>query len=203
MTAWYEDEVRVLAARPAPAPGSAIAFLGGSSIRLWEAPERDFPGRTIVNLGFGGATLGECVEVFDRLVPRIAPRALLLYAGDNDVAQGVKSDEVALAFERFAGLMSARLPGVPWAVPSIKPSPSRRAFAFEVRRANRLIKAAVAEIPDATFIDIHSAMLDERSTPPFKYFTDDWLHMNRAGYELWARRIASWMDRVVTAAIIP
>jgi len=128
---------------------------------------------------------------------------LLLYAGDNDVAQGVKSDEVARAFDRFALLMRARLPGVPWAVPSIKPSPSRRAFAFEVRRANRLIKAATSEIPDATFIDIHSPMSDERSTPPFKYFTDDWLHMNRAGYELWARRIGPWMDRVAPTAIIP
>lgn len=194
MAAWYEDEVRSLAARPVPPPRSAVVFFGGSSIRLWENPERDFPGRTIVNLGFGGATLGECVDVFDRVVPRIAPRALLLYGGDNDVAQGIKSDGVLDAFRRFSGLMRSRLAGVPWAVLAIKPSPSRRHLAYEVRRSNRLIKAAVAEIADATFIDVHYPMLDERSKPPFKYFTDDWLHMNPAGYELWTRRVVPWMD---------
>jgi lysophospholipase L1-like esterase len=192
MRPWYEDEVRALEGRvPSLAPGALLLY-GSSSIRLWERLDRAFPRRRVVNHGFGGATLAECVVCFERLVRPVRPSALLLYAGDNDLANGATADRVLADFRRFAGQM-ASMPPIPWAVLSIKPSPSRRGLDGEIRLANRLMASEVRTIPNATFIDIHTPMMDERITPPFRYFTEDWLHMNGAGYALWAEAIRPWL----------
>lgn len=207
MRLWYEDEVRRLEARLPATPPGALLLYGSSSIRLWEKAERSFPGRSVVNHGFGGATLFECVECFDRLVRPVKPSALLLYAGDNDLSQGADAAQVLTAFRHFAKRMAA-LPPIPWAVMSVKPSPSRRHLADEIRLTNRLLEMEVRTVPDVTFIDIHTPMSDERAEPPFRYFTEDWLHMNRAGYEVWTRAVRPWLDtltapRAPIAAVNP
>lgn len=199
MRYWYEDEVEALEAGPLPPPGEAVLLYGGSSIRLWTGVAADFPNRRVINHGFGGATLAECVTCFDRLVRPVRPGALLLYAGDNDIGQGDSGDDVRERFGAFAALM-ATMPPIPWAVLTIKPSPSRRHLAYHIRRANRLVCEASASIPNLTCIDLHTAMLDERSRPPFKYFSDDWLHLNEAGYALWARVVAPWMNSLPVLA---
>lgn len=197
MGAWYEDEVRGLEAKiPSIAP-SPLLLYGGSSIRLWGKAEKSFPGRRVVNHGFGGSTLAECVDCFDRLVTPVRPSALLLYAGDNDLSQGADAAQVLASFRRFVERMAA-LPPIPWAVLSVKPSPSRRHLADEIRLTNRLLEMEVRALPGVTFIDIHTPMSDERADPPFRYFIDDWLHMNRAGYEVWGRAVRPWLSTLST-----
>lgn len=163
MTAWHEDEARTLEARPAPPPGSAVVLFGGSSIRPWEAAGTRLSRPDNRQSGVRRRDAGRARPGVRSSRPRIAPQAPLLYAGDNDPAQGFKSDGVLKSFRRFSELMGSRLTGVPRAVLSIQFSPSRRQLAHEVRRSDRLIEAAVAGLSDATFIDAHYWMRDERS----------------------------------------
>jgi len=200
--AWYDDEARALEARISSIPPGALLLYGSSSIRLWEDPQRSFPGVPVFNHGFGGATLAECVDCFDRLVRPVHPGALLLYAGDNDIADGATGEQVLAQFQRFARRMEEVLPTTPWAVVSIKPSPSRRHLLTEIRLANRLIATQTRALRNCAFIDVFKEMADEREQPPFRYFTDDWLHMNREGYELWTRLIRPWF-RQISSAIQP
>lgn len=77
-----------------------IAFYGSSSIRLWATLASDFPGLSVVNLGFGGATLAACVYFFERLVLPCSPASLVLYAGDNDLGDGRRPEDVAGSLNR-------------------------------------------------------------------------------------------------------
>jgi hypothetical protein len=66
----FAEEFRAfaLAEARAPLPRDPVLFYGSSSIRLWDKLAEDFRGLAVVNRGFGGSTLAECVQEMDRLV---------------------------------------------------------------------------------------------------------------------------------------
>ena len=94
-------------------PDRPILFYGSSSIRLWSSLRHDFEGLPVVNRGFGGSTLEECVALLDRLVAPVKPRAIVLYAGDNDLDQGASPELLLSLFEQFASGVRARLGWTP------------------------------------------------------------------------------------------
>ncbi|MDR3516097.1 MAG: GDSL-type esterase/lipase family protein [Azospirillaceae bacterium] len=196
MSDWFEAEVRQLEQHPLPSPNTAIAFYGSSSIRLWQTLERDFAGHTVANRGFGGSTLHECLRCFDRLVTPLNPRAVLVYAGDNDLAQGASPEQIHSDVRSLAERLAHQLPGTPWAFVSIKPSPARQALVGAARRANELIESELSDTAHSTFIDVLSEMLDHHGSPRRELYSDDWLHMNPDGYRLWQGLIEPWVDQV-------
>src|SRR5687768_8455641 len=87
--AGWEDALASFAAadlKRTPEPGGVL-FVGSSSIRLWDNLESEFADARIIKRGFGGSRLSDCVQLLDRLVIRYQPRTVLLYAGDNDLAE--------------------------------------------------------------------------------------------------------------------
>ncbi len=197
---WYEAEVRTLEAKQTaetPLPGSVV-FYGSSSVRLWETLRADIgpltgsAERGIVNLGFGGSTLAACVHYFDRLPGRIAResppvRSLVFYAGENDLGDGKSVDAVFDSFIWLHAMVRDRLPGVPFAFLSIKPSPARAPVMNRIRAVNDKIRERILERPESLFIDVHSEMLDENSEPRPELWSDDGIHMSRAGYAVWTQ----------------
>jgi lysophospholipase L1-like esterase len=183
----FEDEFRAfaLAEARAPLPQDAVLFYGSSSMRLWETLAEDFAGLPVVNRGFGGSTLAECVREMERLVVPVRPRAVVLYAGDNDLDQGARPERVRELFDEFAARVRDRLGQAPLVFISIKPSPARFWNIASVRRANALVREAIAASPNARFLDVFPLMLDAGGWPRRELYTEDGLHMSRAGYNLW------------------
>src|SRR4051794_27922204 len=68
-----------------PPPADAIFFAGSSSIVKWDLP-KSFPGLPVVKVGFGGSQLADSTHFAPRILLPFAPRAVVLYAGDNDLA---------------------------------------------------------------------------------------------------------------------
>jgi len=170
-----------------PAPGG-IVFVGSSSIRLWKTLAEDFPGRNVINRGFGGSHLEDSVYYFDRIVAPYRPRAVVLYAGENDLAGGNKSPEQLVEdFVRFRTKLHAALPEARLIYISCKPSPSRTNAMENFRAANALIAAACAKDPLCTFVDVFPDMLDAQGAFRPELFVGDMLHMNSRGYALWTR----------------
>jgi hypothetical protein len=82
----FEHEVISLENRRLGFSQPPIIFYGSSSIRRWKTLSQDFVGYPVVNCGFGGSRLSDCVRYLSRLVLRLKPAAVVLYAGDNDFA---------------------------------------------------------------------------------------------------------------------
>ena len=78
----FESEVTALQARLllAPVATSPIVFYGSSSIRLWKSLQQDFSGYAVLNVGFGGSRLTDCVQYANRLVIPRKPAAIVIYA---------------------------------------------------------------------------------------------------------------------------
>ena len=91
----FEQEVTSLENWRIEFSQSPIVFYGSSSIRRWKTLSQDFVGYPVVNCGFGGSRLSDCVRYVSRLVLRLKPVAVVMYAGDNDLAQGALPDKTA------------------------------------------------------------------------------------------------------------
>src|SRR6516165_8948100 len=68
-----------------PQPG-AVLFVGSSSIRYWRTLERDMAPLPVLNRGFGGSHLDHVLHYAQRTVLPYRPRAVVLYAGENDLS---------------------------------------------------------------------------------------------------------------------
>lgn len=173
----------------APIPGG-IVFVGSSSIRLWGDLEREFGTEGIVKRGFGGSRMSDCARYVPNLVLPYKPRMVVVYAGDNDLAEGAKPSDVAASFVSFVEQVHAALPETRIAFLSIKPSPSREAFMAASIQANEMIANYVKTDPKLDYIDIYSKMLDVKGRPRADLFLADALHLNAAGYAIWKAAIA-------------
>ncbi|MDO9438887.1 SGNH/GDSL hydrolase family protein [Hydrogenophaga sp.] len=176
--------------RQAPQPGGVV-FVGSSSIRLWNDLETSFSDQpVIIKRGFGGSQLIDCVKLVHRLVLPYKPRMVVVYAGENDLAEGVSPWAVTQRFADFVRTVKTELPDARIAFVSIKPSPSRAGLMAAVRETNQMIKAYSLTEPRLDFIDVYSQMVDAKGQPRPELFLGDRLHLNADGYAVWQRVIA-------------
>ncbi len=175
-------------------PADAWVFYGSSSIRFWRTLTADFQGTPVINRGFGGSTLADCLHEFDRLVTPLAPRGLVLYAGENDLDQGASPEVLQTLFINFISHTRARLGPVPMVVISVKPSPARLANIANIRRANALLGESIAQMEGIHFLNIFDLMLDADQTARREFFAADCLHLSRAGYRLWSAELKQLMN---------
>ena len=191
---WERDMQRFAAADAvAPPPKQAVLFIGSSSIRFWNTLATDFPGVPVINRGFGGSEIRDSTWYASRIVVPYAPRTIVLYAGDNDLASGRSPTQLRDDFHNFVARVRHDLPRVKIAYISNKPSPSRAHLLAAQREANSLIRQDMATMKRVQFIDIFTPMLDAHGQPREELFLEDRLHMNPAGYQLWKQVIAPYL----------
>jgi len=169
-----------------PKPG-VIVFTGSSSIRFWDTLANDMKPLEVINRGFGGSQIAHVNQYASRIVIPYRPRAVVLYAGDNDLSwPWSKSPEQVFGdFKQFVEIIRAKLPETWIYYVSIKPSVLRRSNWGKVKKTNELIAAYIRTQQRVQFIDVHAAMLDAKGKPRAELFRWDGLHMNAEGYALW------------------
>ncbi len=185
----WKDEMAAFAKADSlnPPPKGGIVFTGSSSIRIWENLNEQFPDRKIINRGFGGSQLEDVITMADQVIFAYAPRQVVIYAGDNDLADGKSAEEVAVDVDLLFRTIHSRLPSANIVFISLKPSPARIQYLDEARKANQLIKKIVRREGNAIYLDVFSDMLDANGKPQPDLFRADSLHMNEKGYQQWAR----------------
>ena len=180
-----------------PPAAGAVLFIGSSSIRFWKSLASDFPEVKTINRGFGGSEIDDATFFADRIVAPYHPRAIVMYAGDNDLADGDGPARVRDDFAAFVRKARALDPGVPIAFIAIKPSVARQQLLPQIREANALVRRYAASEHGVTCLDVFTPMLGSDGQPQAKWFIGDGLHMNRTGYALWIRIVRPWLDQVV------
>lgn len=175
-------------------PKCSVLFVGSSTIRRWNSLVADFRPTPVINRGFGGAQIAHVNRYFDETVGRYQPRAIVFYAGDNDINAGKTPEEVLAEFERFLQLKTERLGETPVYVISAKPSPVRMDDIPRQKVFNGYLKALADRRPDLVYIDVFDAMMQPDGQPKPVFF-DDRLHMSSEGYFLWIPRVKAALER--------
>lgn len=192
---WNREIAAFQAADRAQAPpAGAVLFIGSSSIRMWASLATDFPELRTINRGFGGSEIADSTYFADRIVAPYHPRAIVMYAGDNDLEAGNSPRQVRDDFAAFVRKARSYEPGVPIAFIAIKPSMARKALLPKIREANALVRDWAATQKEVAYLDIFKPMLGKDDQPQARWFIEDGLHMNRTGYELWIGVVRPWVD---------
>lgn len=171
-----------------PPTKGAVLFVGSSSIRLWDLKE-SFPQHTTINRGFGGSQIADSVHFADRLILKHRPRTVVFYAGDNDIAKGKSPEHVAKDFGAFVKVIHEELPKTKIVYIAIKPSIKRWNLSEDMQNANKRIQAQCENNERLVFVDVFPPMLDEEGQPRPELFIKDGLHLNKTGYQVWAKLI--------------
>lgn len=195
MPSWFDGEVAALQRRTRARAGGRdlVLFYGSSSFTLWDDLEAHFPGYNVVNHGFGGATLADCVEYFDRLVAAMSPRVVVLYAGDNDLGDGGTPETVLQRLRAFIRRKRETLGCAPMAYVSIKISPARFALMHRIAYTNRLIERELDAGDDVRFVDVTRRMVGRGIGPLLDCYTHDPLHMNAEGYRVFGKTLWEYL----------
>jgi lysophospholipase L1-like esterase len=176
-----------------PPPSRAVLFVGSSSIRLWESIRRDFPNYRVFRRGLNGARLEDTLRMADGLILTYNPKMVVIYGGDNDLAEGDSPARVLHAYQRLVRRIQRELGDVRIGILSIKPSPSRWHLIRRVRETNQRLRDWCEASSQIDFIDIHSGMLNERGQPRARLYRADGLHLSDLGYARWAECIRPYL----------
>jgi len=175
-------------------PKKPILFLGSSSFTYWKDVNDYFPGKTIVNRGFGGSRLLDLNNYANDLLQPYHPRQIVIYCGENDISTDNPSpEEVLERFKTFFVKIRTFYPKVPVAYVSAKYSPSREQYWPRMKTMNDLIANYLKTQKRTAFIDITKVMNDEQGHVRKDLFKEDMLHMKPEGYRHWAEVMAPYL----------
>jgi lysophospholipase L1-like esterase len=116
------------------------------------------------------------------------PRAVVVYEGDNDLAEGSTKtpEEVANDSKEFIKIVHDELPQTWIYVMSIKPSVLRRKQWPNMKAANALMADYIKAHPDhLQLFDISTPMFDAEGNLPRDLFVEDGLHPTPKLYAMW------------------
>jgi lysophospholipase L1-like esterase len=185
---------RFVQADHASAPASCqVLFVGSSSIVRWQDLVADMAPMPVINRGFGGSYIEHVNRWFDQIVAPYRPRAIVFYAGENDLDGGEPVAQVVANFDAFMARKSQVLGATPVYFISVKPSKLRFSELSLQAQVNDAIRSRAAQRADLRFINVVPEMLQKGK--PRDLFGPDNLHMTRDGYLIWRR--------IVRAKVLP
>ena len=166
-----------------------IVFTGSSSIRRWKNIQDYFPGKNIINTGFGGSQLSDLLFYSDSVIIKYKPIQVFIYEGDNDIAAGKKADAVVNEADLLFKKIIKETPNTQIVIISVKPSVLRWGLKDDYIKLNKLYRKFSLENKNIKFIDVWTPLLNKEGSPKKEIFISDSLHINKLGYDIWAGEI--------------
>ena len=193
---FWEDiqNFKTLDQQSAP-PSNAILLVGSSSFTKWQNVSDYFPGKIIINRGFGGSRLTDLNSYSEDLLNPYQPKQIIIYCGENDFADDaqLKADVVVDRLKVFYKKIREKFPNIQVDFISIKYSPSRENLWPQMKEANKKIAKFMKKEKNAEFINITKIMNDANGNVRKDLFVEDMLHMTPEGYQLWTKVMNPFM----------
>lgn len=185
----WEEDISALESKTSGlyGPGEGVVFLGSSSIRLWNTLVDDMAPIGVIQHGFGGAKLNDVIYYAQRLVNAYQPRAVVIFAGTNDIHPGAsKTPEVLFAsYQTLVRKIRVDRPDLPIFYIAITPSTMRWSVWPIAQATNQLIEDWSAEDPNLYVIDTSHALMGSSGEPDSENYRRDGLHLSEQGYRIW------------------
>lgn len=196
------------------APGKnerRVVFYGDSITDFWARPEFGgfFPGKPYVDRGVSGQTTTQMLVRFHQDVVALAPKAVLILAGTNDIAGNtgpITLEQIEANLATISEL--ARAHGIRVILATLMPVSDYERNAqgdpivqtvrrppAEILKLNAWIQKYAAE-SGATYLDYFSAMVDDHGFLKADLSADG-LHPNAAGYAV----MAPLAEKAIAAAL--
>lgn len=181
--------------RTNPPPQNAIVFTGSSTILLWKTMAEDLPGHKVVNRGFGGSQIVDAAHFAHRIIFPHKPKTVLIRAGGNDINAGKSPEQVFADFKDFVAKVHGKLPNTDIVYIALCPSVARWENADKENALNAMVKAFTKTAKRVKYLDAADISLGADGKPRPELFVADKLHLNAAGYKLFAASVRSFLAK--------
>jgi lysophospholipase L1-like esterase len=179
----------------------SIWFVGSSTIHKWATLPDDMAPLAVRNRGVNGAMMPELIQMAGNEPRAAPPRAIVFYAGENDIANGARAVDDIANLRAFLALKTRRWGDIPVIVVALKPTPARWGNLPEQTTVNTAMRTLAAQRPDMTFVDVVPLFLVNHR--PGDFYVDDGIHLNLAGYARLTAAIRPSLNAVLRRAPIP
>jgi len=163
----------------------ALVFLGDSITQGWGDLGQHFPQYRCANRGISGDTTRGVLYRLQEDVLDLAPAAVVLLIGTNDIGLGADPADVAENMAAILAALRRSNPKLPVIVCSVMPShASKQRPADKIRKLNALVDELVQKDAGCIRCDTWSIFADaDGNAKPDEF--PDLLHPNAAGYAKW------------------
>ena len=173
-----------------------IVATGSSSMRFWDhSIHRDFAPMPIISRGFGGSNINDLLVHLDAIVLKHRPGAVIIYEGDNDIAQGVPVTVVLETFEKVVARILDDNAETRIYLISVKPSITRESLWAEMVEVNQGIQTISKSKENVFYVDVATPMLNIDGSRNPDLYVSDGLHMSQAGYDIWRDVVVPFVKR--------
>lgn len=169
-----------------------VLFIGSSTANLWKTA-KCFPQLKVMNRGFGGASIQDILYYYDDVIGKYFPSTVVMY-DDIDIENG---DSAESAFNKHVGLLDKIHNDFPECrIIFISQKPTQMDFLLgkDIRSNKNLFNEKMKEHADNTpyleYIDLASLLYKEDGTLDLDCFSEDRMHFNDKGYELWTNGLS-------------
>ena len=170
-------------------PKGAVVVTGSSSVRMWHNRiHKDLAPLTVIPRGFGGSNMNDLLTYSDRLILKHKPRAVVIYEGDNDTAQGLHPLQIRAKLMQLITKLRKQNDDIRIYLITVKPSIKRLNIWDKALANNEMYKELSESDKNIYYVDTASALL-EGGKPRTDIFIKDNLHLNEKGYDLWAEAV--------------
>jgi lysophospholipase L1-like esterase len=178
--------------------GCTLWFVGSSSVHRWTSLNRDMAPWIAHNRGINSATYADILPRFAHIDPAQGrPRAIILYAGENDIATGVPVRTVIRQLAAFLDLRRQKFGDLPVLILSMKPSPGRAANLPDQRLFNAAAQRLIPHMPASFYADITTPLIKNGQLGD--NYQPDGVHMNAQGYRIWADVVRRRLTQILPA----
>jgi len=190
----FESQVKEIGEKyPTEEYQGSVVFTGSSSIRMWADLATDFPNHRVVNAGFGGSQAVDLLHYVDELILAYSPKYVFIYEGDNDISAGKDKEVIMETLNLIVTEIKLELPETEVILIGAKPSISRWELVDKYKDLNTEMAKYGAVTDGVQYADVWTGMLGSDKKPLPDIFIADNLHMNRKGYEIWAKKIGKFL----------
>lgn len=187
-----------------PDTGRLVVFMGNSITDCWTSMRPEFFAENgFVGRGISGQTSYQMLSRFRRDVIELHPKAVVINAGTNDIAENTHPYNEDITFGNIQSMVEiARANGIEVILTSTLPAGVikwRRDItdsAEKIAALNDCIKA-YAEANGLTYVDYHSALLAADGRNLDARFTRDGVHPTVPGYEVMEGVLLPLLRKVV------
>jgi len=170
-----------------PTDNNSIVFAGDSQIEYFPLHEL-FANRNIRNKGVAGEKTRNTLFRMNCICEG-EPAKIFLQVGINDIQRNISPEHTLNNYARIVDHIRTNSPATMIYIHALFPTTGTYKHHNEtIRYFNSLLKAFCAD-KEITFIDLYASLALTCGKELNPEYTEDGLHLNEAGYQLWKSRL--------------
>jgi hypothetical protein len=175
-------------------PEDAILVAGSSIFEAWTDVADHMAPLPAFNRAIGGSKTANILEHADALILQYKPAVVVLYAGINDLSEGVSRGDVESNLTRLVAVINNALPETRIVYAGVIKSHVAPQNWEIIDGANATLQALAANNASLDYIDLSPVLYDESGELLPGMVQKDGLHLEAAAYAEFAKHIKPIID---------